>query len=223
MRVCRVWNRWLISNEFWKEITLSDRTINSVVLEGIVRRQPLNLGLVNCNITYSQVKWLLARLPRLTQLNLQGNSSTAVTALLTGICPPIEFLDISWCEGVRDDLLLDLLSPTRDSLFPKRNKSRLGNLKGLALSGCDITDDSVRNISRFLPFLEKLDVSYCSKITDCGVDVLTSEASICRDILKEIDFSGCSKLTNASLLLLKQCAKEPRVVIERCDLLVNKA
>ncbi len=223
MRVCRTWNRWAITPELWSHLDASNRKITSVTLEGIIRRQPLKLNLSHCNITYNQVKWLLARLPRLIHLNLQGNTFSSVAALLSGVCPPLEYLDISWCEGVRDELILNLLSPPKDSLFPKRSKNPLINLKELSLAGCDVTDESVRHVSRFLPSLEKFDVSYCGKITDSGVDVLTSESSICRDILREVDLSGCRKLTSSSLEFLMQCAKEPRVVIERCDQLMSKA
>ena len=218
MRACRTWNRWGLSHEFWTQISISDKKVTAAVLEGIIRRQPIKLGLSHCNVTCDQVRWLLARLPCLKGLNLCGNSSSAASALLSGVCPNLESLDISWCEGVKDSLILDLLSSNQDTA--KRNKSRFCDLKKLVMSGCDVTDETVKNIARFLPSLESLDLSYCTLITDSGVDDLTSESSICRDILMEIDFSGCSKLTTASLLLLKQCAKEPKVLLERCDKLI---
>ncbi len=223
MRVCRTWNRWAMMHGFWTFINASEKKINSFILEGIVRRQPMKLSLSHCNVTYNQIKWLTARLPRLIYLDLKGNTSSSIAALFKGVFPPLYYLDISWCESVTDDVILDLLCPSSDGLFPKRNKSRLGKLKELSLAGCDVTDKSLRYISKLLPSLEKLDVSYCNKITDLGVDALTSDASICRDVLKEVDLSGCKNLTSSSLQYLTQCAKEPRVVIERCDQLLTVA
>ena len=214
MCVCKTWNRWALDSRFWNRIDVSNRRITQSMLEGIVRRQPLALNLDHTNITFRQLEWLLQRLPRLLKLSLDGNTSAAVTSLLFASCPPLRSLDISWCEGVRDDLLFDLLSP------PSEGKSRLRHLRELRLSGCDVTDETIRNISRFLPYLETLDVSYCSKMTDAGVDVLTSETSICRDILREIDLSGCVRITNASLECLTQCALDPRVLVQRCDQLI---
>eukprot|EP00794_Sanderia_malayensis_P014173 gene14173-15652_t len=221
MRVCRTWNRWAMTQAFWQNIDASNKKVTSVVLEGIVRRQPTRLSLAHCNVTFNQVKWLLARIPRLSHLNLQGNTFTAVAALFSSVCPPLQSLDISLCEGVRDELMLKLLSPAADNNSPaNRGKNPLINLQELSIAGCDVTDESIRYVSRFLPSLEKLDVSYCGKITDAGVDVLTSETSICRDILTQVDLSGCKKLTTSSLEFLMQCSKEPRVVVERCDKLI---
>ena len=215
MRVCRTWNLWGLSHEFWMELKISDRKVDSSVLEGIIRRQPIDLYLHHCNVKCDQMKWLLARLPCLKNLSLRGNSGATVSALLSGFCPNLESLDISWCEGVKDNLILDLLSPNQDTA--KQNMSRFCNLKKFVISGCDVTDETMNYVARFLPSLECLDASYCTLITDSGVDNLTSESSICRDILKNIDFSGCSKLTTASSLLLKQCARKPKVAIEHCD------
>ena len=215
MRVCRTWNQWGLSHDFWTRLKISDRRIDSTVLEGVIRRQPVKLELQHCNVKGDQLKWLLARLPCLKDLSLRGNSTSAVSALLSSFCPKLESLDISWCEGVKDSLILDLLSPNQDAA--KQHLSRFCDLKAFVISGCDITDETLKNISRFLPSLESLDVSYCTLITDSGVDDLTSESSICRDILKKIDLSGCNRLTSAASLLLKQCANEPTVVLEHFD------
>eukprot|EP00795_Rhopilema_esculentum_P015221 gene15221-6425_t len=221
MRVCRNWNRWGLDGKFWNHITYSSRKLDSLALCGIVRRQPLSLNLAHCSITFSQMKWLLSRLPRLQTLSLEGNSSAAISAMVSGTCPLLEALDISYCEGVKDHLIRELLSPARDAVVSKNNKGRLSSLKELKLSCCDITDESLKSVSRFLPSLEKLDLSYCTKLTDAGIDALTNESSICRDNLTQVNVLGCTELTIVSLQLLKQCAKHPRVFIEKCDKLVE--
>ena len=103
MRVCLAWNRWGLSHDLWTHLRVSERKMDSTVLEGIVRRQPITLSLSHCNVTHDQVKWLLARLPSLKHLCLTGNSSSAVSALRHCYYTDLQSLDISWCEGLKMD------------------------------------------------------------------------------------------------------------------------
>lgn len=181
MHVCYAWNRWALSHEFWTELCISNRKIDLMVLEGIIRRQPIKLGLSHCSVTFDHIKYLLTRFPYLKHLNLQGNSKSAVSALLCGFYTSFELLDISWCEGIKDYVIFDF-STSHDAA--KRRKSPFRNLKKFSLAGCDITDDTMKNITKFLPSLESLDLSYCTLITDSGVDNLTSEASLVQRYLE---------------------------------------
>lgn len=72
-------------------------------------------------------------------------------------------------------------------------------MEDLRLAGLDITDASLRLISRQMPLLSSLDLSYCNHINDQSVNLLTAAGTTTRDSLTEINLSGeNSDLTNGS-------------------------
>lgn len=64
------------------------------------------------------------------------------------------------------------------------------NVEDLRLAGLDITDTSLRLISRQMPLLSNLDLSYCNHINDQSVNLLTAAGTTTRDSLTEINLSG---------------------------------
>ena len=60
----------------------------------------------------------------------------------------------------------------------------------LRLAGLDITDSSLRLISRQMPQLARLDLSYCNHVNDQSVNLLTAAGTTTRDSLTEINLSG---------------------------------
>lgn len=70
------------------------------------------------------------------------------------------------------------------------NRCKLRNVEDLRLAGLDITDTSLRLISRQMPFLSRLDLSYCNHINDQSVNLLTAAGTTTRDSLTEINLSG---------------------------------
>lgn len=63
-------------------------------------------------------------------------------------------------------------------------------MEDLRLAGLDITDASLRLISRQMPLLSRLDLSYCNHINDQSVNLLTAAGTTTRDSLTEINLSG---------------------------------
>lgn len=63
-------------------------------------------------------------------------------------------------------------------------------MEDLRLAGLDITDTSLRLISRQMPLLSNLDLSYCNHINDQSVNLLTAAGTTTRDSLTEINLSG---------------------------------
>ena len=63
-------------------------------------------------------------------------------------------------------------------------------MEDLRLAGLDITDTSLRLISRQMPLLARLDLSYCNHINDQSVNLLTAAGTTTRDSLTEINLSG---------------------------------
>lgn len=70
------------------------------------------------------------------------------------------------------------------------NRCKLRNVEDLRLAGLDITDTSLRLISRQMPLLSRLDLSYCNHINDQSVNLLTATGTTTRDSLTEINLSG---------------------------------
>lgn len=70
------------------------------------------------------------------------------------------------------------------------NCCKLRNVEDLRLAGLDITDASLRLISRQMPLLSRLDLSYCNHINDQSVNLLTAAGTTTRDSLTEINLSG---------------------------------
>lgn len=76
------------------------------------------------------------------------------------------------------------------------NRCKLRNVEDLRLAGLDITDTSLRLISRQMPLLSRLDLSYCNHINDQSVNLLTAAGTTTRDSLTEINLSGetCTRM-----------------------------
>ena len=97
--------------------------------------------------------------------------------------PRIEHLNLSGCTGV-DDEVLD---------FVVANSKRITTL---ILSRCSrLTDRSICSIALHL-WPTVLDLSFCPKLSDKGVEVIACE---CLG-LEELNFTRCSRLTDESLL-----------------------
>ncbi|XP_017272686.1 lysine (K)-specific demethylase 2Ba isoform X7 [Kryptolebias marmoratus] len=192
MSVCKTWNRWCCDKRLWTKIDLNRCTsITPLMLSGIIRRQPVSLDLSWTNISKKQLSWLINRLPGLRVLQLAGCSWAAVSALCTSSCPLLRTLDVQWVEGLKDAQMRDLLSPPTDNRPGQLdNRCKLRNVEDLRLAGLDITDTSLRLISRQMPLLSRLDLSYCNHINDQSVNLLTAKGTTTRDSLTEINLSG---------------------------------
>lgn len=217
MRVCRTWNSWCLDRRLWSRLDLNHHKISAQHLAGIVRRQPAHLGLGWTNISKKLLGWLLARSPQLRTLDLGGNLWSTVLALASCNCPVLQGLDLTFVVGMTDAHLRELLSPPPDSrpgLLESR--SRLRNLTELKLSGCDVSDVSLRYVTQYLHMLAKLDVSRCTKVTDAGIALLTANGSPVKDTLTHLDISGCKRLTDNCMEHLRRCSGLVLVDLRNC-------
>uniref|UniRef100_T1JN42 [histone H3]-dimethyl-L-lysine(36) demethylase n=1 Tax=Strigamia maritima TaxID=126957 RepID=T1JN42_STRMM len=217
MRVCREWSKWCLESRLWQHIDLTGGKITAAHLAGLVRRQPRSLVLAHTNLSKKLLAWLLCRLPRLHHLDLKGCTSATVTALRTCTTPTLTSLNLNLVEAFNDPLLRELLSPPPDSRPGLiESKSRLFKLSRLSLSGCDITDVSLRYITQHLRLLTELDISYCTKLSDAGISLLVAVGSVIRDSLVSLNLKGCYRLTDASLEHMKRCSQLARVDLRSC-------
>jgi F-box and leucine-rich repeat protein 2/20 len=103
-------------------------------------------------------------------------------SVIAEACPLLETVNLAGCVLLSDAGVLSLAS-------------KCGHVKKLGLSHMKrVTDASICSCADYL-WLEDLDISGCSKITDDGIEVLCLEFAG----LVRLDISSCSKLTNASL------------------------
>ncbi|TKS79072.1 Lysine-specific demethylase 2B [Collichthys lucidus] len=225
MRVCKTWNRWCCDKRLWTKIDLNRCTsITPLMLSGIIRRQPVSLDLSWTNISKKQLSWLINRLPGLRVLKLSGCSWAAVSALCTSSCPLLRSLDVQWVEGLKDAQMRDLLSPPTDNRPGQLdNRCKLRNVEDLRLAGLDITDTSLRLISRQMPLLSNLDLSYCNHINDQSVNLLTAAGTTTRDSLTEINLSVCNRVTDHSLNFFKRCGSICQIDLRFCKQVTKTA
>ncbi|XP_078026974.1 lysine (K)-specific demethylase 2Ba isoform X1 [Epinephelus lanceolatus] len=225
MRVCKTWNRWCCDKRLWTTIDLNRCTsITPLMLSGIIRRQPVSLDLSWTNISKKQLSWLINRLPGLRVLKLSGCSWAAVSALCTSSCPLLRTLDVQWVEGLKDAQMRDLLSPPTDNRPGQLdNRCKLRNVEDLRLAGLDITDTSLRLISRQMPSLSTLDLSYCNHINDQSVNLLTAAGTTTRDSLTEINLSVCNRVTDHSLNFFKRCGSICQIDLRFCKQVTKTA
>ncbi|XP_005473189.1 lysine (K)-specific demethylase 2Ba isoform X2 [Oreochromis niloticus] len=225
MRVCKTWNRWCCDKRLWTKIDLNRCTsVTPLMLSGIIRRQPVSLDLSWTNISKKQLSWLINRLPGLRVLRLSGCSWAAVSALCTSSCPLLRTLDVQWVEGLKDAQMRDLLSPPTDNRPGQLdNRCKLRNVEELRLAGLDITDTSLRLISRQMPLLSRLDLSYCNHINDQSVNLLTAAGTTTRDSLTEINLSVCNRVTDHSLNFFKRCGSICQIDLRFCKQVTKAA
>uniref|UniRef100_A0AAR2LIR4 [histone H3]-dimethyl-L-lysine(36) demethylase n=1 Tax=Pygocentrus nattereri TaxID=42514 RepID=A0AAR2LIR4_PYGNA len=223
MQVCKTWNRWCCDKRLWSRIDLNHcKSITPLMLSGIIRRQPLSLDLSWTNISKKQLSWLINRLPGLRKLQLAGCSWAAVSTLCSSACPPLLKLDLQWVEGLKDQQITDLLSPPSDYRPGQLDcSSKLSNIQELSLAGLDITDHSLRLIIKHLPSLTRLDLSYCSHITDHSINIITAAGTSSRDTLTHINLSG--KVTDLSLMYFKRCGSISSIDLRSCSQVTRQA
>lgn len=166
-------------------------------------RQPRSLKLASSVISYTQLSWLIARLPGLRHLDLSNLSWASICALCSSDCPLLRSLDLSWATGIRDLCFRELASPPVNLKPGQRNISRLSRLERLSLTGTDINDQSLEVIATHLPKLMALDLTCCMRVTDRGIRALVQRGSPCH--LREIRLVKCVQLTERCLDSLATC------------------
>ncbi|XP_029996970.1 F-box/LRR-repeat protein 19 [Sphaeramia orbicularis] len=225
MRVCRTWSRWCCDKRLWTQIDLSrQRSITPPMLSGIIRRQPISLNLGYTNISKKQLMWLINRLQGLLELNVSGCPWPAVSALCQAVCPCLRLLDLSRVEDLKDSHLRELLAPPPDTrtAHGETRVGRFQNVTELRLAGLDLTDASSRLLVRYVPHLNKLDLSQCGNITDQTVHTMTSPMSPLRETLTHINLAGCLKVTDQVVPLLRRCPSLQTVDLRSCSLVSSE-
>lgn len=203
--VCKTWSTVSVDPRLWQRMNCAHQKLSASLLMAIVRRQPEYLLLDWTSLAKRQLTWLIARLPALKHLSLQGTQISSVLGLHTCLCPPLQKLDLSFVRSLNDSAIRDILSPPKDSRPGLTDsKSRLRNLKILKLAGTDISDVALRYITQGVPSLIHLNISSCQRVTDAGVaQIGTCPSAI--NTLVELDLSSCKLVTEVCLEYLAKC------------------
>jgi len=216
MLVCKPWNQWCLDNRLWTRLEISNRPLNPAILKGIVRRQPSRLVITSTNATAKQVEWLLSRLPRLSDLDLSLNTSSAVSALLNVQCPPpLATLNLSWCDAIFDRFMAQVLGPMRNGTVEANRLSRLHYVENLNLTGCDVAYETMNYAFTMLPSLRHLDVSYCTKVKDRDFAIVKNRKNTNKATLKRIIVQGCPLVTEALTTYFMSCTDLPALVLSK--------
>ena len=216
MLVCRTWNQWCLDKVLWHEINVANKPVTSSILSGIVRRQPSRINLSSTNISGKQIEWLLKRLPRLEGLDISLNTASAVSALMRVTCPPLKYLCLSWCDAIYDRFMTQILSPVRTSSPGTTGASRLQRLEHLNMTGCDISDETMKYIFKTLSHLQHLDISNCTRVSESCLTALCKETAACKDTLKKVICIGCPLITEEFVSQYKNSSELPVFVTQKC-------
>lgn len=130
-------------------------------------------------------------------INLTANG----LATLFPRCGVLESLDLSGITAVSDSLIADLCKscPTVQRLAVRRCVA--------------LTDVAICTIASEL-WLEHLDISYCSKITDCAIEVL----SMACNGMVTLTAKRVRRITNKSInMMLRNCRLVKRIDVCECE------
>ncbi|PKC57823.1 RNI-like protein [Rhizophagus irregularis] len=179
--------------------------LSSKKIEGIVRTCPniIHLNFENCVGFSNRALNQLKAYPNLRYLNLCSSGIMGDKALcgMVGSCRKIEYLNISFCQGITDRSLIKIadiekLLTVEKHLNVEKHLSveyldfgrcvyvaetsicnaihSCPNLQHLNLSFCGITDVTIKEISRSCLYLKYLNLEGCANITKEAIDQLVS-------------------------------------------------
>lgn len=220
--VCKTWAQVSINPKLWRRMNCSELKLSASLLMAIVRRQPEHLVLDWTILAKRQLSWIIARIPSMKNLSLEGVPIQSVVGLHTCLCPQLHTLNLSFIRGLNDHAIREILSPPKDSRPGTDSKSRLRNMRCLKLSGTDISDVALRYITQGLPILVQLDLSSCQRITDAGVCQIGISPSAIKT-LYELDLSSCKLVTEMSLDHLSKCEALTRLDLRFCPQVSTQA
>lgn len=221
--VCKTWSTLSVDPVLWRRMNCAQYKLSASLLTAIVRRQPEHLILDWTSLAKRQLTWLIARLPALKHLSLQGTPIQAVLGLHTCLCPPLQVLDLSFVRGLNDSAIREILSAPKDSRPGLTDsKSRLRNLKVLRVAGTDVSDVALRYIAQDLPTLVHLDLASCQRVTDSGVAQIGTSPGAIKHLV-ELDLSSCKLVTDLSLDYLEKCEALTRLDLRHVPLVPTQA
>ncbi|XP_074649241.1 uncharacterized protein LOC141904540 [Tubulanus polymorphus] len=226
---------FFLSNPALKRLTLSWKDLTDEILEYIANccRNLTEISLIECErVTTLGVLTLGNVCKDLQTLNLRGvlhaDNHKAVIPLITSKIQRLDLsecdvtdpvltaiannckdrlvhLDLSWCENVTEQGLLELIKSCH-------------NLRVLILHQCEVTIQVLDSMSLNCPALTKLSLFMVREINDSAVVTLVERLNC----LEDIDLSWNDKLTDVSLeAILVKCIKLKQLCIAGLKLITS--
>jgi len=202
-----------------------------------------SLNLKDCiNITDRAIEGLCERCRQIEILNLRGCEKLKDESMVfltesygfkVGLCDSLKVLDLSYCSNVSTGSMLDLLAACGclEELFLEGligvNDDFIHQLciscrtiTKLSLQRCQmVTDASLCSIADFL-WIEKLDISYCTKITDPAIETI----SLVCNAIRILNLRRLHKITPECLFgLVRNCRDLQELDIRDCRLIDSVA
>jgi F-box/leucine-rich repeat protein 2/20 len=195
----------------------TDITVINAVNDVPDKKEILAIVLKFCaKITDTAVQYICTNCPNLETLDLEGcrrvtdhgvaglvDLSSLRTLRLDGLNKVSAGVVLSVAAqcGELSSLSLSGLAIDDKAIIDLSNECK--GIQGLELVGCNaVSDTGLLNLAGKLnSSLQTLNLSYCSKITDLGVEALAQQ---CGNLVS-LNLYGCIKLSSAGIVALKKC------------------
>lgn len=175
---------------------LLDVTIEAALKKDVPYLKSLNLS--NCKeITDKSVTMISQHCIQLQDLNLAGCSKVTNMGLLiiAWSLKNIRRLNVRSCRFI-SDYGVQYLTGAHD----KTRNNYANELEELTLQDCHrVTDDSLRSISKGLPKLKSINLSFCPSVTDTGLKSFAGMTSLETMVLR-----SCDNITDIGLAYLTE-------------------
>ena len=106
-----------------------------------------------------------------------------------------------WCADTETVILAKVLLRCSAAVCRRWESTRRGYVRGVLVTTLDVRDQELRSLLRTTPNLLRLDVSYCSRLTDA---VLMELATLCPR-LRRLEVSECAFTGEALLHATLEC------------------
>ena len=189
-----------------------EETITATTLACLRRRRVEVVDLSWSGVTQRQLQWICNKVTSLKELCLSGCPKLILAAFFhcKPFPPALTSLDLAWIDDLDDQSIRDLFESDGSAI---KNALSLVNLR---LTGSAITNQSLSILAASPIRFTRLDLSYCSSISDKGIDALLSTNSdLCRAVTT-VNLSGCSRLTGKSVGYFRRCPHLQQLDVRSC-------
>jgi F-box/leucine-rich repeat protein 14 len=147
-----------------------------------------------------QVKWMTKKNLRAQSLVIQNSITKTSLKSLFKLCGPTTGISLRGYDGMNDSLMKILLSNCK-------------NLESMNLAYCsDLTDDSLVELARANPSLNRLVLWGCYNTTNTTLEAL---AASCKS-MKSLNLKCCKKISDAGLMMLTTMTELEEVNLTYC-------
>jgi len=184
----------------WKEITQANILWSRIDLansdKGLITGRAIGILLQKCR-------------PFICHLNMRScDFLSARTLTMIGDCKNLQDLNLSQCKAVCDDVIKDITVGCPSLLY-------------INLSDTEISDASLRHISRNCNGLQYLNIARCVNITNRGLHYLSSGKGSQKLIY--LDMSACDQITREGFrMLAKGCVRLDKLLLNEMHSLTDE-